>query len=73
MVHDGEARELLELTEDTTDYHLYQLMIKLQEMNDFSLSTLFNYARDEIQLGIEPVATTIRVKDQNIRKRYCGL
>lgn len=66
MIYDGEARELLQLNEDTTDFHLYQLMLKLQKINDFSLSTIFNYVRDDIQPGIEPVATTIRVRDQSV-------
>ena len=66
MIYDGEARELLQLSEDTTDFHLYQLMLKLQKLNDFSLSTIFNYVRDDIQPGIAPVATTIRVRDKSI-------
>ncbi|MGZ9582990.1 Ger(x)C family spore germination protein [Paenibacillus marinisediminis] len=66
MVVKGEARKLLELTEDTTDFHLYHLTIKLQQTNDFSLSTLFNYIRDYIQPGIEPVATNIRVVEDSL-------
>lgn len=55
MIHDGKASEYLKLSEDLTDYHLANLILKLQDEYRTGTNTLFNFVRNEMEPGIDPI------------------
>ncbi|MCG7406004.1 Ger(x)C family spore germination C-terminal domain-containing protein [Paenibacillus sp. ACRRX] len=66
LVYEGQAKDFLQQKEDLTDFHLYLLLEKLQKINDYSLSTVFNFVRDQQQLGIEPITSIVKLKNDAV-------
>ncbi|WP_028546312.1 Ger(x)C family spore germination C-terminal domain-containing protein [Paenibacillus taiwanensis] len=62
LIYEGKAKQFLRQKEDLTDFHLFILLEKLQKVNDYSLSTVFNFVRDQQQVGIEPITSIVKLR-----------
>ncbi|WP_088549556.1 Ger(x)C family spore germination protein [Paenibacillus aquistagni] len=63
MIHNGKASDYLKLKEDLTDYHLSNLVKKMQNQYKTGTNTLFNFVRNELEPGVDPILLQSHIEE----------
>ncbi|UHA72574.1 Ger(x)C family spore germination protein [Paenibacillus sp. 481] len=66
FIYDGKASDLLRNHLDELNYTLYRLLLKLNQNKGISMSTIFNFVRDYLDDGAEPLASHLRSTKEDV-------
>lgn len=62
----GKANSILQAPKEELNLPLYQLLMKLHKNKNLTLSSLFNFIRDDLDDGIEPICSIARFDNNNV-------